>query len=65
MGDQMLDLIHANQEAVAAIKAEGQKRIAKAMREGNMDLANRIHQAVNTFHPLHAEDWDWPAGSEL
>ena len=61
--DPYADLISANQEEIARIKAEGARRVNAAMRLGDLKMVWRIKMAMDSFHPMHCESWcGWPEG---
>jgi hypothetical protein len=60
-GDPTDDLIHANRDALLDVFQEGVRRAGKALANGDADLAQRILQAANGFHPMHAESFSWPS----
>jgi hypothetical protein len=60
-GDPMLDMIHANRDAILQITEEGLRRVKKCLEMGDVPKALRVIEAVNTFHPMHGESWGgWP-----
>ena len=69
------DLIHANRDQILKMHEEAVRRVQRCLinhRKFNVPegfdfigLAVQILDALNLFHPMHAESWTgWPEGSE-
>lgn len=63
--DSTRDMIHANRDTILRIHEEGVRRIQRvAGRGGDSTLILAIIEAVIRFHPMHGENFSWPAGTD-
>ncbi len=69
-GDQTLDLVHANRDAILDMHKEAIRLVRVALEQGfgsvseAAEMSNKIERilkALNLFHPMHGESWKgWP-----
>jgi hypothetical protein len=74
--DPYADLIAANRDELLRMHQEAARRVGACLCRAtddsgqlsvwhHIEVAQAVLDALNTFHPMHAENWcGWPEGSE-
>jgi hypothetical protein len=53
--------VQANRDQKLKIAQEALSRVRRALDQSSVELARRILDAENLFHPMHGESWKgWP-----